>query len=104
MSDAFITAGFSFLGSVIVALIALWGIKIQSKKQDSKFDTFQTDVREDIKTEMQIQQAITSNELKHLTEEVRKHNNFAVKIPAIEKDIDNIKEDIEGIKNKLNQV
>lgn len=31
--------------------------------------------------------AIVQNELKHLTEEVRKHNNFATRVPVIEEQI-----------------
>lgn len=32
-------------------------------------------------------QAIVETKLEHLTEEVKKHNNFAVKIPVIEEQI-----------------
>ena len=28
--------------------------------------------------------AVTNNEIKHLTEEVKKHNNFAQRIPVVE--------------------
>ena len=104
MSDTIWVALIGLAGSIAVALISYFAVKQQNKKQDNKFDTFQNDVRTDIKTEMQIAQAITNNEIKHLTEEVRKHNNFAQKIPVIEKEIEDIQKDIDGIKDKLNQV
>ena len=38
--------------------------------------------------------AVTNNEIKHLTEEVKKHNNFAVRVPVLE-------EQIKALTNKL---
>lgn len=35
------------------------------------------------------QSTIVQNELKHLTEEVKKHNNFAQRIPVIENELEN---------------
>ncbi len=35
-------------------------------------------------------QEVTNNEIKHLTEEVKKHNSFAERIPVIETDLKNI--------------
>lgn len=108
MSDTVIVALLSFAGSIIVALISLWGIKSQGRKHqeenDTRFSNFQTDVRTDIKAETQVAFAVMNNEIKHLTDEVRKHNNFAERIPAIEKDLETAKEDIKDIKEKLNQV
>lgn len=31
--------------------------------------------------------AVTNNEIKHLTEEVKKHNNFAQRMPVVEEQI-----------------
>ena len=36
--------------------------------------------------------------LNELTREVREHNNFARRIPVVESEIDNIKEDIKELK------
>ena len=100
MSDTVIVALIGFLGSIIVACISLAGIKSQGKKHQQenadRFDTFQMNVRTDI-VEM-------NTDLKHLTNEVRKHNNFAERIPVIEKELENAKEDIKKIKERLNEV
>ena len=34
--------------------------------------------------------AVTNNEIKHLTEEVKKHNNFAQRIPVVEVQIEDL--------------
>jgi septation ring formation regulator EzrA len=39
-------------------------------------------------------QAVTDEKIENLTREVRKHNNFAEKIPVIEESIENIKEKV----------
>lgn len=39
-------------------------------------------------------QAVIDEKIENLTHEVRKHNNFAEKIPVIEESIENIKEKV----------
>lgn len=51
-----------------------------------------------IENKLTVSQAITDTKLDNLTEEVRKHNNFAMKIPLIEKDIERMKDDINELK------
>lgn len=41
--------------------------------------------------------AVTTNEIKHLTAEVQKHNNFATRVPVIE-------EQIKNLTNRLNEL
>ena len=55
------------------------------------------------KTESQIKtsQAVTETKLEALTNEVRAHNNFAVKIPAIEEHLKSIDQDLSEIKQDL---
>ena len=47
---------------------------------------------------LQINQAVTETRLDNLTEEVRKHNNFAERIPQLETRIDYIEKDIKELK------
>lgn len=61
MSDAWI----GFLGSVIVAAFTLLGVLSSNSKA----------------------QAVTETKLEELTREVRKHNEFAERIPVIEEKI-----------------
>ena len=41
--------------------------------------------------------AVTNTEIKHLTEEVKKHNNFAVRVPVLE-------EQIKALTDKINNL
>jgi len=51
-----------------------------------------------IENTLKINQAVTDTKLEALTDEVRKHNNFAVRIPIIEKDIEYLKHEMGEIK------
>lgn len=51
-----------------------------------------------IENTLKINQAVTDTKLEALTDEVRKHNNFAVRIPMIEKDIEYLKHEMEEIR------
>lgn len=63
---ALITGIFGLLGSLIVAII-------------TAFST-----RSAVTQKLQTAQAVTDTKLEELTREVRKHNNFAERIPVIE--------------------
>lgn len=45
--------------------------------------------------------AVIDTKLEALTDEVKKHNNFAERIPAIERDVDNIDRRVGIIESKL---
>ena len=47
---------------------------------------------------IQVNQAVTETRLESLTNEVRKHNNFAEKIPQIETRIEYLEKDIQDLK------
>lgn len=46
------------------------------------------------------QSAVIQNEIKHLSEEVKKHNGFATRIPVIERDIEEANRRIEVLESK----
>ena len=52
-----------------------------------------------IENTLKVNQAVMDTKLETLTEEVRKHNNFAVRVPMIEKDIEYLKHEMEEIKS-----
>lgn len=58
-------AWIGFFGSVIVGVLTLLGVLVSNSKA----------------------QAVTETKLEELTREVRKHNNFAERIPVIEEKI-----------------
>ena len=70
------SAWISVLGSVLVAVCTLAGVIYQSNKNNDRM-TAQLDKN----------QAITDTKLQILTDEVKKHNAFAERIPVIEEKI-----------------
>lgn len=73
---AIITGGLALLGVIITNL--------QSNKV--------------IENKLVTAQAVTDTKIENLTEEVRKHNNFALKIPVLENRIANMEKDIQELK------
>lgn len=50
---------------------------------------------------IKVSQAITETKLEVLTEEVRKHNNFATRIPVIENDIKTLYKKVSDIEKDI---
>ena len=44
--------------------------------------------------------AVTNNEIKHLTEEVKKHNNFAQRMPIVEVQLGELMKRVEALERK----
>ena len=81
MSDAVITA-------IITAVLTLVGVIVNARLQhtqtlnEMRRQSEQSDIRLDAKLEKH--QAVTDTKLDALTAEVRKHNDFAQRIPILE--------------------
>lgn len=79
--------GESIIVAIITGLCALLGTALTvwaaGKKTDEK---------------MRIAQAVTDTKIDELTREVRKHNNFAERMPVVEEQIKNINHQIDEIK------
>lgn len=73
MSDAVMVAVISGVCSLIVGIVSA----VISAKATGN----------DVQKRMEIAQAVTDTKLEELTREVRKHNNFAERIPVIEEKI-----------------
>ena len=73
MSDAVLVAVISGVCSMIVGIVSA----VISAKATGN----------DVQKKMEIAQAVTDTKLDELTREVRKHNNFAERIPVIEEKI-----------------
>lgn len=83
MSDAWI----GLIGSVIVGLLSLVGV-IYSSKSSQRVMLEQLKAHSDTSdAKLEKAQAVTDTKLEALTNEVRKHNNFAEKIPVMEEKI-----------------
>ena len=73
MSDGIIIAIISAVGSLIVGIVSA----VISARATGN----------DVQKRMEIAQAVTDTKLEELTREVRKHNNFAERVPVIEEQI-----------------
>ena len=100
MSDAIV----GLIGSVIVGVLTLLGVVYQSRKNNdalfAKLDKQSelSDAKLDAKLEKY--QAVTDEKISELTREVRKHNNFAEKIPVMEAEERRLNERIKVLENK----
>lgn len=77
--------------SVLASLIALVGVIITTKKSNEK-------VIQQFKEEVAVHQAVTNEKISELTREVRKHNNFAERMPVVENEIEHIETDIRALR------
>ena len=77
--------------TIIVALItgglSLVGVIITNNASNKK-----------VENQLMMAQAVTDTKLENLTAEVKKHNEFGTRIPLLEKDIVQMKEDIRQLK------
>jgi len=80
--------------TIIVALISggltLFGTVLTVMAGNKKIDD-----------NIKVSQAITETKLEVLTEEVRKHNNFATRIPVIENDIKTLYKKVSDIEKDI---
>ena len=80
-------AWIGLLGSIVVAACSLVGV-LTSNKNTANVLLEQVKAQSELADErMRTVQAVTDTKLDRLTEEVRKHNNFAEKIPVLEEKI-----------------
>ena len=79
----------SIIVSIITGVLSLAGIIITNVSSNRK-----------VEHQLEIHQAVTENKLENLTAEVRKHNDFAVKIPVLEQRITACEGDIKELKSK----
>lgn len=83
MSDAWI----GLLGSIVVGLISFVGV-VWTSKENNKVTLEQLKAHSEASdAKLEKAQAITDTKLENLTAEVRKHNNFAEKIPVLEEKV-----------------
>ena len=78
--------------SIIVALItgacSLIGIFFTTRENGKR-----------IESQLSTAQAVTDTKIEELTREVREHNNFARRMPVVEEQIKDIKDDVSTLKS-----
>lgn len=75
--------------AIITGILSLTGVIVTNMMSNSK-----------MQNQMEVSIKLTDSKLTALKESVDKHNNFAMKIPVIENDIKNLKDEIAEIKKK----
>lgn len=77
--------------SIIVALIggafSLIGIYVTTRENSKR-----------IEAQLSTAQAVTDTKIEELTREVHEHNNFARRMPVVEQQINDIKDDVTTLK------
>lgn len=77
------------ISSLITGGLALIGVVLTNISSNSK-----------IQNEMKVNQEVTGTKLEELTREVRKHNNFAERIPLLEEKIKVINHRLDDLEEK----
>lgn len=77
------------LASIITGGLALLGVVLTNLSSNKK-----------ITNKLETNQAVTNTKIEHLTEEVRQHNNFAVRIPSIETRLSGLEHRVDRIEEK----
>ena len=73
--------------SIVVGLLTFLGVVITNRKSNDKMIQ-----------QMEVHQAVTDEKIAELTREVRKHNNFAARMPVVENEIVHMHEDVNRLK------
>lgn len=87
---------------ILVALIGFAGVALSNvvtssnnkQKIISEIKADNNKVVSEIKLELTAYKAATNEQIKELTREVREHNNFAKRMPVVEKGIENLEEKV----------
>ena len=77
------------VSALVTGGLALTGVIISNIMSNSK-----------IENNLDKAQAVTQTKLENLTEEVRKHNAFAERIPKIETEVENLEKRVERLEEK----
>ena len=76
----------TIIGCIITGVLSLIGVMITNTSSNRK-----------VESNLEKNQAVTDTKLEELTEEVRKHNSFATRIPVLEEKVSNIDERLKKI-------
>lgn len=90
---AIITGGLSLVGTIITVILANRQTLATLDKKSEVSDLM-------LKAELERHQAVTDTKIEELTREVRKHNNFAERVPVIEEQLKTANHRIDGLEKK----
>ena len=90
---AMITGGLSLIGTIVTVTLANRQTLATLDKKSEVSDLM-------LKAELERHQAVTDTKIEELTREVRKHNNFAERVPVLEEQIKATNRRIDGMDTK----
>ena len=82
-----------FAGTVVTAIASVIAVYMSNKKANTEMIQH-----------MEVNDAVRDEKIEELTREVRRHNNFAERMPEIEGDIKVINEQVKVINHRLNNL
>lgn len=95
MSEGILIALIGFAGVLITTIITnVVTSSSNNKKLISEIKAENNKAVGEIKLELTTYKATTNEQIKELTREVREHNNFAKRMPVVEKGIENLEEKV----------
>lgn len=80
--------------SIVTGVLTLAGVCITAWASNRKTGA-------DVAAKLEVAQAVTDTKIEALTEEVKKHNGFATKIPVIQEQIKVVNHRLTDLENKL---
>jgi len=112
MSDAIIVALITLCGTIISVAVTSKStqtkvtneLKTQNEIQNQKIDQLSVDlanVKKELNDKIENNREISELKIDNLADEVRKHNNFAQRLPEVESSIKVIEERIKVANNRL---
>lgn len=82
------------MAEIIIALItgicSILGVIVTTSASNRK-----------LQHQLEVNQAVVNTKIENLTEEVRKHNNFTVRVPILEEQVATLQEEIKELKHKI---
>ena len=97
MSDAIIVA---LITAGVSLLLHFLGNAVQQKDLHNKLDTQSRESDARIEQKLAVFTAVTDTKLESLTDEVRRHNEFAVRLPVIEEKVDALDKRVSALEHQ----
>ena len=91
MSEGILIALIGFAGVILTNIVTSAN---NNKKIVNEIKTENNKAVNEIRLGLETYKATTNEQIKELTREVREHNNFAKRMPAVEEGIENLKEKV----------
>lgn len=83
------TAIIGLIGSIITGVLALMGVIYTNNQSNKK-----------VENQLITSQAVTDTKIENLTNEVKRHNEFGVRIPRIEAQLENLTNEVKELKER----